>query len=174
MANVELTAQELLARGPCELGSSQWLQIDQARIDAFADATDDHQWIHVDVERARAGPFGTTIAHGYLTLSLVPRMLQDIVRITDAGRGTNYGVDRVRFVAPVPVDAHLRLHGTLTSVTQRGDGGIRCTLRFEIEIRDADRPAAVGEIVFLRYADAAVHAGDVDGFPATAAGADPA
>ena len=89
--------------GESPLGQSDWLPIDQERVNGFADVTEDHQWIHVDQERAAQGPFGTTIAHGYLTLSLVPRLLEEVFVVTDQVRGTNYGIDRARFTSPVPV-----------------------------------------------------------------------
>lgn len=152
MPNIELTVDELLRGGPRELGTSDWLAIDQSRIDVFADATDDHQWIHVDPDKAAQGPFGATIAHGYLTLSLVPRLLDNLMTITDQQRGTNYGVERARFTSPVPVGSELRMHGRLTSVKKRDDGGVQFNLAFEVEIRDQERPALVGEVILLTYA----------------------
>ncbi|WP_269204070.1 MaoC family dehydratase [Nocardioides sambongensis] len=110
---LEITVAELADAKDLDLGSSPWQPVEQVRIDTFADATDDHQWIHVDPERAADGPFGRTIAHGYLTLSLVPSMLKKLMVITDHGRGTNYGLEKVRFTAPVPVDAEIRLSASI-------------------------------------------------------------
>lgn len=151
MANVEILTRELLDDPERDLGASAWRGIDQERIDRFADATDDHQWIHVDPARAASGPFGTTIAHGYLTLSLVPAFLGDLLRLTDQERAINYGIDRVRFLAPVPVGSTIRMRGRLAGSEDREDGGIQFSVAFEIEIRGHTRPAAVGEIVLVRY-----------------------
>lgn len=151
MANVEMTAAELLEAGERDLGESRWMRIDQTRIDLFADATDDHQWIHVDPQRAKDGPFGTTVAHGYLTLSLLPRFLEDVLAITDEVRGTNYGVDRARFTSPVPEGSELRIRGTLRSATARDDGGVQYRVGFDLEIRGQERPALVGEVIYLTY-----------------------
>jgi acyl dehydratase len=151
MANVELTVGEILESADRDLGVSEWLRIDQDRIDLFAEATEDHHWIHVDSERARNGPFGTTIAHGYLTLSLVPRFLEDLLTITNQGRGANYGIERVRFLAPVREGSELRMRGRLNKVQARDDGGVQFNLGFEVEARDEDRPAMVGEVIYLTY-----------------------
>lgn len=151
MAALELTLDELIESGARDLGTSSWLTVEQERIDLFASATDDYQWIHVDPDRAREGPFGTTVAHGYLTLSLVPHLFANLLTITDEGRGINYGVDRVRFLSPVREGSDLRMRGRLKDVYQREDGGVRFNLVFEIEIRDRERPALVGEVIYLRY-----------------------
>jgi acyl dehydratase len=148
---IEITVAELAEAGSLDLGSSPWRRIDQARVDRFADATDDHQWIHVDPDRAAGGPFGGTIAHGYLTLALVPAMLKDLMTITDHGRGANYGLDRVRFTAPVPVGADLRLTAAVEEAVRREDGGVRYRVRLAVEIEGADRPAMVGESIYLTY-----------------------
>ena len=120
----EVTVAELRGLGQTDLGESGWLVIDQDRVNGFADVTEDHQWIHVDGERAAQGPFGTTIAHGYLTLSLVPRLLEEVVVVTDQVRGTNYGIDRARFTSPVPVGSRVRLRGRLLDARSRPDGGL--------------------------------------------------
>ena len=151
MANVEITTRELLNDPERDLGASAWLRIEQERIDLFADATGDHQWIHVDPDRASAGPFGSTIAHGYLTLSLIPTFLGDLLLLTDQGRGINYGINRVRFLAPVLVGSRLRMRGRLAGTQDRDDGGVQFNLGFAMEIEGEERPAAVGEIVLVRY-----------------------
>jgi acyl dehydratase len=124
------------------LGYSDWLEIDQDRINLFADATGDHQWIHVDVEKAKAGPFGAPIAHGYLTLSLSNLFLPQIVEVRGFDMGVNYGVDKVRFPAPVTVGSRIRGGGELIDV---GDvkGGIQTLVRITVEIEGGDKPACV-------------------------------
>jgi acyl dehydratase len=127
------------------LEPSDWVTIDQAMIDAFAAATGDHQWIHVDVERARRDlPGGTTIAHGYLTLSLLPRLGSMVVRVRSRARAINYGADRLRFTAPVPAGARVRLHQRIKSVEPSGDG-VRVRFESTIEIEGQVRPALVAE-----------------------------
>jgi acyl dehydratase len=126
------------------LGVTEWQQITQQQVDAFADATGDHQWIHVDVERARSSPFGGTIAHGFLTLSLVAQVSQRLLTVTDQTTGINYGLDRVRFPAPMPVGAWWRGGGELAEITPIA-GGAQVKARVTIELRDADRPACVAE-----------------------------
>ena len=128
------------------LGPTDWVEIDQARIDAFATATDDHQWIHVDAERAAAGPFGTTIAHGYLTLALLPAFLSQVFR-PDASLTLNYGVNRVRFTAPVPVGSRLRARFEVLSSDERS-GGVQLVLEVTVEIEGAEKPACVAEAVY--------------------------
>ena len=124
------------------LGYSDWLQVDQDRIDLFADATGDHQWIHVDPERAKEGPFGATIAHGYLTLSLVNRFLPQVVEVRGISMGVNYGADKVRFPAPVPVGSRLRGGVELVAV-EEVPGGVQATLRVTVEIEGRSKPACV-------------------------------
>jgi acyl dehydratase len=126
------------------LGYSEWIEVTQEQVDRFADATGDHQWIHVDPERARSGPFGGPIAHGYLTLSLSNRLLPQIVDVRGVSLGVNYGANRVRFPAPVPVGARLRGGAELVDVTEV-DGGVQTTMRITIEIEGADKPACVIE-----------------------------
>ncbi len=141
------SADELLAAVGQELGTSPWVLIDQQRIDAFADATDDHQWIHTDPVAAADGPFGTTIAHGLLTLSLVPSLVGKILRVTGARMSINYGSDRVRFVSPVKVGSRLRASCTLLAAEPIGGdrSQVQVTFRTTIAIENQDRPAAVVE-----------------------------
>ena len=124
------------------LGYSEWLEIDQQRINLFADATGDHQWIHVDPERAKDGPFGKCIAHGYLTLSLVNLFLPQIVDVQGISMGVNYGCDKVRFPAPVPVNSRVRGAGELI-LAEDVKGGVQATIRVTVEIEGSDRPACV-------------------------------
>jgi acyl dehydratase len=131
-----------------ELGTTDWLTIDQERVNAFADATDDHQWIHVDLDRAAAGPFGGTIAHGYLTLSLLPLFGTQVLRLETPGAKLNYGLNKVRFPAPVPVGARVRGHAKLVDVADV-PAGKQVTFGWTIEIEDAPKPACVAETVVL-------------------------
>lgn len=135
-----------------EVGVSDWLQINQDRVDQFADATDDHQWIHVDVEKAKDGPFGTTIAHGFLTLSLVvPLAGQVELPVEGVKMGLNYGVDRVRFTSPVKVGSRIRLRRKVLEVTEASDGGVQVKNLMTIEIEGDDRPAAIAETLSRYY-----------------------
>jgi len=131
-----------------ELGSSDWLAIEQDRVDAFAEATGDHQWIHVDVEKAAAGPFGGTIAHGYLTLSLIPFLGAQVFDLQTPGAKLNYGTNKVRFPHPVPVGSRVRSHVTVGDVTDLPSGK-QLTLRHTIEIEGVDKPGCVAETVVL-------------------------
>ncbi|WP_165883870.1 MaoC/PaaZ C-terminal domain-containing protein [Brevibacterium luteolum] len=131
-----------------EVGSSDWVTIDQDRIQLFADATDDHQWIHLDEEKAKAGPFGGTIAHGFLTLSLLPMLSQRTVDVTGMKMKINYGLNKVRFPQPVPAGARVRDTITLDSV-ERKDAGVMVIMTHVIEIDGADRPACIAESVSL-------------------------
>ncbi|HXM00124.1 MAG TPA: MaoC family dehydratase [Rhizomicrobium sp.] len=134
-----------------EIGVSDWVTIDQARINTFADATGDHQWIHVDVERAKAlMPGGKTIAHGYLTLSLIPMLGAQILSITGVSRGINYGSNKVRFINMVPVDSRVRARQKLISVTPRS-GGLEMVNEMTIEIDGQTKPACVAETISLIY-----------------------
>ena len=128
------------------LGSSEWLLIDQPRIDMFADATGDHQWIHVDPERAKDGPFGATIAHGYLTLSLVNLFLPQLLEVRGVSMGVNYGTDKVRFPAVVPVGSRVRGNGEIISVEEI-KGTVQVVVRVTVEIEGADRPACVADTI---------------------------
>jgi len=133
-----------------DLGYGDWITIDQARINQFADATGDHQWIHVDQERAARGPFKTTIAHGYLTLSLLPALTSGLVRVDGIRMGVNYGVNKVRFPAPVPVDSRVRAHVEIVSVEDVG-AGVQVTSRVTIERDGGDKPVCVAESVARFY-----------------------
>jgi acyl dehydratase len=140
--------EDLAARVGAELGVGGWVEIDQARIDAFAAATDDLQWIHVDPERAAAGPYGGTIAHGYLTLSMLPRLTGETYAFAGVSARLNYGLDRVRFPAPVRSGARIRDRATLLAVEPNARGA-RVTVRNEIEIEGGDRPACIAETITL-------------------------
>ncbi|WP_406859939.1 MaoC family dehydratase [Streptomyces sp. HUAS MG47] len=144
------SAEELTAAVGEQLGYSEWLEIDQKRIDLFAEATGDHQWIHVDPERAASGPFGTTIAHGYLTLSLLPAFLPQIMSVEGMRMGVNYGSNKVRFPAPVPVGSRLRASAVLAEVTEAG-GGVQVTAQVTVEREGGDKPVCVAECVSRYY-----------------------
>ncbi|MFE9323941.1 MaoC family dehydratase [Nocardia sp. NPDC052278] len=130
-----------------ELGSSDWLEIPQRDIDMFAEATHDEQWIHVDVERAKTGPFGGTIAHGYLTLSLLIPLWSEILVIENRGMAINYGLNKVRFPAPVPAGAKVRLTATLADATDLGDGAVQVTVDAVMEREGADKPVCIAQMV---------------------------
>ncbi len=130
------------------LGTSDWLTIDQERVDNFAEATGDHQWIHVDVERSKAGPFGGTIAHGYLTLSLIPMLGAQVFSLETPGAKLNYGVNKVRFPHPVLVGSRVRAHTEVGAVVDV-PAGKQLTLKWSIEIEGVDKPACVAETVVL-------------------------
>ena len=147
------TPKDLAAHVGKELGPSEWMTVDQAMIDKFADATGDHQWIHVDVERARKElPGGKTIAHGYLTLSLVPRMAATLVKVTKRARGLNYGSNKVRFTSPVPAGARIRLRMRIAAVEEVPGNGVRVTNEMTVEVEGQERPALVAETVALQFA----------------------
>ncbi|HEU5213170.1 MAG TPA: MaoC family dehydratase [Gaiellaceae bacterium] len=145
-----LTKQQLRDARDLDLGASDWVRIEQKAIDAFAEATNDHNWIHVDQERAAEGPFGMTIGHGYLSLSLIPGLLYGMMNVTDAAMGLNYGVEKVRFTSPVPVNSEVRLKARVVSSEPRGDG-ILYRLAAEIEIKGQEKPAMVGEVLYLIF-----------------------
>src|ERR671928_1607726 len=136
-----LTPQDLQS-GERDLGTSSWHTIEQRHIDLFAEATGDHQWIHVDHEMAAQGPFGGTIAHGYLSLSMLPMLLSEVLSVEGARMGINYGIDRVRFTAPVPSGSDVRLHAKLVSGEARGEG-VLYKVGVQIEMKGADKPALV-------------------------------
>jgi acyl dehydratase len=133
------------------LGYSDYIEITQERVNTFADATGDHQWIHVDVEKAKAGPFGGPIAHGYLTLSLGPSLSPQIFAVTGISMGVNYGAGKVRFPSPVPVGSKLRLGATLKDVEEVGGGGAQITMEFVYEVEGASKPSCVAEVIFRYY-----------------------
>jgi acyl dehydratase len=140
------SVDELRAAIGTHLGYSDWLEITQERVDQFADATGDHQWIHVDPERARQGPFGTTIAHGYLTLSITNRWLGAMLRVPTAKLGVNYGANKVRFPAPVPVGSRIRMGVEILAVDDVA-GGAQVTTRNTVELEGSDKPACVVEAI---------------------------
>ncbi len=142
---------ELRAATGTVLGPSDWITVDQNQIDTFADATGDHQWIHVDPERAAAGPFGATIAHGFLTLSLVPVLLQGLYRVGGVKMAVNYGLNKVRFPAPVPVGSRLRASAEIAEVSDV-QGGAQVVMRTTIEREGSEKPVCVAETVVRIYA----------------------
>ncbi len=144
------SAEEITAAAGEELGTSDWLNVDQERIDRFADATGDHQWIHVDREKAAAGPFGGTIAHGYLTLALLPQFAWQIYTVEGAAMAVNYGANKVRFINPVKVDSRLRSSARLSEVTDVA-GGLQLVVVQTVEIEGQDKPACVAETVSRVY-----------------------
>jgi len=142
------TFDEVSAAAGEELGTSEWLEIDQERVNAFAEATGDHQWIHVDVDRAASGPFGGTIAHGYLTLSLIPQFGAQIFSLETPGAKLNYGVNKVRFPNPVRVGSKVRATASFAEVTDI-PAGKQLVTKFVLEIEGQDKPACVAETVVL-------------------------
>src|ERR1700694_5204930 len=132
------------------LGYTDWQEMTQDRVNQFADATDDHQFIHVDPERAKATPYGGTIAHGYLTLSLVAPIMQELLRVSDSKMGVNYGLDRVRFPAPLPVGAQFRGGGEILEVSEI-PGGLQLKVRATIEVQGTEKPALVAECLVRLY-----------------------
>jgi acyl dehydratase len=145
-----ISKDELRAKVGEHLGYSDWLEVTQERVDQFADATGDHQWIHVDVERAKKeSPFGGPIAHGYLTLSLLPLTLGQVVRVEGFKMGVNYGLNKLRFPSPVPVGSRLRAGATLKDLEDIA-GGVQLTYEVTFEVEGKDKPAAVAEVL-LRY-----------------------
>jgi acyl dehydratase len=134
-----------------ELGETNWLEIDQSRVNLFAEATGDHQWIHVDVEKAKQGPFGGPIAHGYLTASLANFFLPQLLDVRGTSMGVNYGCDKIRFPSPVPVGSRVRGTGAITSVEETKDGGIQAKVTVKIEIDGQERPACVIETISRFY-----------------------
>jgi len=132
------------------LGYSDWTEVTQAQVNQFADATGDHQWIHVDPERAKSGPFGGPIAHGYLTLSLAPMLLNSVLRVDGIAMGVNYGLNKLRFPSPVPVGSKLRVGATLAEVEDIA-GGAQVTLDLVFEVEGKDKPSCVAQAVFRYY-----------------------
>lgn len=132
-----------------QLGPTEWMEIEQDRVNLFADATDDHQWIHVDPERAAGGPFGATIAHGLLTLSLLPHFSAHLYRVENVTLAVNYGYNKVRFITPVKVGAKIRARGEITAINQL-EGAVQATTTITVEIEDSSKPAAVAESI-VRY-----------------------
>ena len=147
MAQIFNSAAAVLQAVGQDLGTTDWLSISQERIQTFADATGDHQWIHVDPERARQGPFGTTIAHGYLTLSLANLFLPQLVQYEGLKMGVNYGCDKVRFPAPVPVGSHVRGHGQVIAAEPVAGDGVQVTVRITVQIEGSDKPGCVVDTI---------------------------
>ena len=146
-----LTIQELDHHAGRDLGASNWHVVTQEQVDLFADATGDHQWIHVDAERAAAGPFGATIAHGYLTLSLVIPLFGNLLKVEGIRMGVNYGLEKVRFPNPVRVGSRVRLAATVAEVTEV-TGGVQMTCDFTVEIEGQAKPACVARTIYRQYA----------------------
>lgn len=151
MARVFQSPLELEKAVGEHLGRSDWLEIDQQRIDRFAEATGDDQWIHVDPERAKQGPFGCTIAHGYLTQSLVNFFLPRIVEVRGISMGVNYGADRLRFPAPVPVGSRVRGAALLLAAERTKDGAVQATIQVSVEIEGSERPGCVIDTISRYY-----------------------
>ena len=145
------TFEEIESATGEEVGTTEWVEITQERVDQFADATGDHQWIHVDVERAKDGPFGGTIAHGYLTLSLGPVLFPSIATVSGIKMGVNYGAGKVRFLSPVKVGSNLRLGAELAKLEELPGNGAQVYMTFTFEIEGSEKPAAVAEIIFRYY-----------------------
>lgn len=146
MARVFSSPRELTGQEGTALGPSDWLAIDQGRVDLFAEATGDHQWIHVDAKRAKDGPFGGTIAHGYLTLSLVNHFLPELIEVQGFTHAVNVGSDRLRFLSPVKVGARIRGTGEIVSV-EEVKGAIQAVVRITIEIEGSEKPACVVDTI---------------------------
>jgi acyl dehydratase len=142
--------EDLTALVGTHLGYSDYRTVTQEQVDLFAEATGDHQWIHVDPVRAATGPFGRTIAHGYLTLSLIPVLLGGILRVEGVAMGINYGANKVRFTSPVPVGSDVRAGATLFSIDEV-NGGVQVVLDVVVEVRDAPKPSCVAQVVFRYY-----------------------
>ena len=139
-----------------EVGPTEWFLIDQARVNGFADDTEDHQWIHVDPERAKAGPFGGPVAHGFLTLSLIPYLMGQLRRVEGVRMGVNYGLDRVRFPSPVLVGLHIRARATVTSLDKIAGNAVHMVTEVTIEVEGSEKPACVAEMVSRYYFDGPV------------------
>ena len=138
------------------IGPTEWFMIDQARVNGFADDTEDHQWIHVDPERAKAGPFGGPVAHGFLTLSLIPYLMGELRRVEDVRMGVNYGLDRVRFPSPVLVGQRIRARATVTSLDKIAGDAVQMVTLVTIEVEGSEKPACVAEMVSRYYFDGPV------------------
>ncbi|MBW0117337.1 MaoC family dehydratase [Pseudonocardia abyssalis] len=141
---------DLRAATGTQLGVGEWVTIEQGQIDTFADATDDHQWIHIDAEKAKDGPFGTTIAHGFLTLSLLSSLVAKVFAVENTKMGVNYGLNKVRFTSPVPVGSKVRANVELSDVSDV-TGGVQITTKVTVEIEGSERPALVAEWLTRRY-----------------------
>lgn len=145
-----LSISEIEGTAERELGVSDWHTVTQDHVNQFADATGDHQWIHVDPEMAKQGPFGATVAHGYLSLSLLPMLMSQVMSVSDARMGLNYGTEKIRFTNPVPVGSRVRLKAKLIEGNRKGDG-VLYKVGVEIEIEGQEKPAMVGEVLYLVF-----------------------
>lgn len=143
-----LTIGELEVSTGRDLGASEWLEVTQELVNAFGKATKDEQWIHTDPERAKTGPFGRTIAHGYLTLAFLPYLLDEVLEVSDRKLTINYGIDKVRFPAPVPVGSRIRAHATVNSA-ERKPVGVLYNLGVTVEVEGQEKPALVGDVLFI-------------------------
>jgi acyl dehydratase len=143
---------ELKAQAGADLGRTGWLEVTQERVNTFADATGDHQWIHVDPQRAAAGPFGGTIAHGYLTLSMVIPLFGELLEVRGISMGINYGLNKVRFPTPVPVGSRIRLAAALGAVQDAGVNAVQVVADFTIEVEGEAKPACVAQAIYRYYA----------------------
>ena len=150
MTTVFSSAQEVLEAVGKDLGATEWVELTQERVNKFADATDDHQWIHVDPERAKTGPFGACVAHGYLTLSLANLFLPQLVEIRNMRMGVNYGCEKVRFPAPVKVGKRIRGRGEVVNVQKAGEG-VQATIRITIDIEGEAKPGCVVDTISRYY-----------------------
>ncbi|MCC6210044.1 MAG: MaoC family dehydratase [Burkholderiales bacterium] len=151
MAKTSVSLRELGSRVGEEVGVSPWVEMPQERIDLFAKATEDHQWIHIDPERAKDSPFGGTIAHGFLTLSMLPRLSESTFEFSDRKMGVNYGLNKVRFTAPVPAGARIRGRFTLAGYDRIDGNGVQTTWKVTIEREGGDRPVCVLESISRHY-----------------------
>lgn len=142
---------ELKKLAGADLGSSGWLEITQERVNNFADATGDYQWIHVDVEKAKSGPFGRPIAHGYLTLSLIIPLFVELLEIKGVQMGVNYGLEKVRFPSPVPVGSRIRLTARVGDVDEVSGHGVQTQFHFTVEVEGSDKPACVAQAIYRHY-----------------------
>ena len=145
------TLKELAACTGQTVATSDWITISQEQVNQFADATGDHQWIHVDVEKAKKGPFGGPIAHGFLTLSLLPKFFESTIEVTESAMGVNYGLNKVRFIAPVPVGSRLRAHMKLLSAEPIDNNGYQMALEITVEREGAAKPVCIAESLSRRY-----------------------
>ena len=143
--------EELKALAGADHGRTGWMEMTQDRVNTFADATDDHQWIHVDPERAAAGPFGGTIAHGYLTLAVVIPLFNELLQVGGISMGINYGLNKVRFPAPVRVGSKIRLAGRLGAIESVGTNAVQMVVDFTVEVEGSDKPACVAQAVYRYY-----------------------
>jgi acyl dehydratase len=145
------TLKELAACTGQTVATSDWITISQEQVNQFADATGDHQWIHVDVEKAKKGPFGGPIAHGFLTLSLLPKFFESTIEVTESAMGVNYGLNKVRFIAPVPVGSRLRAHMKLLSAEPIDNNGYQMAWEITVEREGAAKPVCIAESLSRRY-----------------------